>query len=515
MPQHHIMYQRKSRQDDPNATVEEVLAKHEAMLQEYAIRELGGPIPEENIYREVVSGESINDRIEIKKVLARIEDPQITGVLVVEPQRLSRGDLADCGQLINAFRYTNTQVCTPVMTYNLANKMERKFFQDELLRGRDYLEYTKEILFRGRVAAAKRGCYNGTYAPFGYRKIKIGKDHTLEIVEDDADVVRMIFNLYTREQLTPFAIAERLNDMNIKPPRAERWKKDTIRHIVRNEHYIGKVRFNKVKSVPMLDNGEVITKRITQEPEDVILAEGRHPAIIDMETWNKAQALVARNPRVKHTYDLKNPYSGMLVCGGCGRAMIIHPYKHAEDRYECRATREARRCYKSVKYSELNQAIIHALESVELPALRLKVKNGDGDAAKIQQRLLAKLEKQLADYHQQEDRQYELLETGRYTQELFDRRNAQLREKMEACQKQLHEARAAMPRGVDYAERVASLEAAIAKLKEPDASPQEKNRLLRAVVDKIVFKGSPPVDKSIKGWKKGENSYNISVQLRL
>lgn len=163
----------------------------------------------------------------------------------------------------------------------------------------------------------------------------------------------------------------------------------------------------------------------------------------------------------------------------------------------------------------MNQGIIHALECVELPALRLKVKNGDGDAARIQQRLLAKLEKQLADYRQQEDKQYELLETGRYTQELFDRRNAQLREKMEACQKQLHEARAAMPRGVDYAERVASLEAAIAKLKEPDASPQEKNRLLRAVVDKIVFKGSPPVDKSIKGWKKGENSYNISVQLRL
>lgn len=515
MPQHHIMYQRKSRQDDPNATVEEVLAKHEALLQDYAVRELGGPIPEENIYREVVSGESISDRIEIKKVLARIEDPQITGVLVVDPQRLSRGDLADCGRLINAFRYTHTQVCTPVMTYDLENKMERKFFQDELLRGRDYLEYTKEILFRGRVAAAKRGCYNGTYAPFGYRKVKIGKDHTLEIVEDDAEVVHLIFDLYTREQLTPFAIAERLNAMGLKPPRADRWKKDTIRHIVRNEHYIGKVRFNKVKSVPMLDNGEVITKRVTQEDADVILAEGRHPAIIDMATWNKAQQLVARNPRVKYTYDLKNPYSGMLICGGCGRAMLIHPYKHAEDRYECRATRESRRCYKSVGYGELNQSIIHALECVELPALRLKLKNGEGDAARIQQRLLAKLEKQMADYRQQEDKQYELLETGRYTQELFDRRNAQLRERMDACTQQILEARAALPKGVDYAERIASLEAAIAKLKQPNAAAKEKNRLLRSVVDKIVFTGVPPVDKSVKGWKKGENSFNITVQLRL
>ena len=155
----YLIYLRKSRQDDPNETVEEVLSKHETILQEYAMRELGGKIPDENIYREVVSGESIDDREEIKKVLARIEDQRVKGVLVIEPSRLSRGDLIDCGRLINDFRYTQTLIATPYMTYNLENKMERKFFQDELLRGRDYLEYTKEILRRGREAAIKRGCY--------------------------------------------------------------------------------------------------------------------------------------------------------------------------------------------------------------------------------------------------------------------------------------------------------------------------------------------------------------------
>ena len=168
-----LIYLRKSRQDDPNETVAEVLAKHEIQLQDHAMRELGGRIPEENIYREVVSGESIDEREEIKKVLARIEDPMVKGVLVIEPQRLSRGDLEDCGRLINAFRFTHTQICTPMMTYDLEHKMERKFFQDELLRGRDYLEYTKEILLRGRIAAVKRGCYIMTVPPFGYNRIKI------------------------------------------------------------------------------------------------------------------------------------------------------------------------------------------------------------------------------------------------------------------------------------------------------------------------------------------------------
>jgi hypothetical protein len=252
-----LIYLRKSRQDDPNETVEEVLAKHEIQLQEYAERELGGRIPEENIYREVVSGESIDSRVEIQKVLARIEDPKIRGVLVVEPSRLSRGDLGDCDRMIKGFQLSKTLVITPMMTYDLEKKMERKFFQDELLRGRDFYEYTRDILFMGRVRAVKRGCYIGQYAPYGYKKVKIGKDHTLEILEDEADVVRLAFDLYTKEQLTPGRIADRLNEMGVQAPRGEKWKKDTIRWMLRNAHYNGKTVFNRFKKMQVLENGEI------------------------------------------------------------------------------------------------------------------------------------------------------------------------------------------------------------------------------------------------------------------
>ena len=82
-----LMYLRKSQQDDPNETVEEVVAKHEGLLQEWARRELGREIPEDCIYREVVSGgESLDEREEIRKVLSRIEDPMVAGVIVVDPQ---------------------------------------------------------------------------------------------------------------------------------------------------------------------------------------------------------------------------------------------------------------------------------------------------------------------------------------------------------------------------------------------------------------------------------------------
>ena len=504
-----LIYLRKSRQDDPNETIEEVLAKHEVQLQEHAVRELGGRIAEENIYREVVSGESIDEREEIKKVLARIEDPAVIGVLVIEPQRLSRGDLEDCGRLINAFRFTHTQVCTPMMTYDLEHKMERKFFQDELLRGRDYLEYTKEILFRGRVAAVKRGCFIGNTPPYGYDKIKIGKDHTLE-PNENADIVRTIYDLYVKEGLSPYRIASHLNNMLLIGPTGGPWHRDTIRKILSNPHYIGKVAFNQTKLTPTLENGAVIHKRLQQAPKDVIIAEGKQPAIIEKAIWEAAQKLFARNAPVKEKHELKNPFSGILCCAHCGKAMYIHPYKHAEDRFECR---HRPRCYKSVKYSELFNAIVHALEHSELPRLTLKVKNGDGDAAKIQQRLLGKLEKQMQEYRDQEDKQYELLETGKYTQELFDRRNGALREKIELCQKQIYETKQKLPKNVDYAERVASLQAAIEILRDPTATPDKRNRILKSIIKKIEFTGIKSLGLNRKGQVKNENSFSIAIAL--
>ena len=503
----YVIYLRKSRADDPTQSVEEVLEKHETMLQEYAVREFGGRIPEENIYREVVSGESIEERVEIQKVLARIEDPKIKGVLVVEPQRLSRGDLEDCGKLISDFRYTRTQVVTPMMTYNLENKMERKFFQDELLRGRDYLEYTKEILMRGRIAAIKRGCYISQNPPFGYSRVKIGKDHTLEINEAEAEVVRLIFDWYANEGLSPGMIARKLNDMNVPSGRCAGWSKEAVRRIVRNKHYIGLVTFNNRKAVTTIENGEKVIRHLLQPEEEVIVAEGKHQAIIDLAVWEKAQNRVASNPRVKHTHELKNPFSGVVKCSKCGKTLHLAAYKNTENRFQCRTVDGE--CFKTIKFSVLENAVIAALELAELPALKLKVKNGDGDALKIQQRLVGNLEKQLTELLAQEEKQFEFLETGLYTPDVFEKRHTALRHKLEDCREQLYKAKASMPKSVDYAEKVVLLESAVAILKDKDATPLEKNKILKAIVQEIKYYGPP------RGTPRGQSPITLEVFLRL
>lgn len=78
-PDQVLAYLRKSQSDDPLLTVEELLAKHETISDEWAQRTLGGVVPEENKFREVVSGETIKGRPEVQKVLRLMESPPHPG----------------------------------------------------------------------------------------------------------------------------------------------------------------------------------------------------------------------------------------------------------------------------------------------------------------------------------------------------------------------------------------------------------------------------------------------------
>lgn len=506
-----IIYLRKSRSDDPNQSVEDVLQKHETQLQEYAERELGGRIPEENIYREVVSGgESLAEREAIMAVLARCEDPNIKGVLVIEPQRLSRGSLTDCDKLMTTFELTGTFVVTPMMTYDLSRKMERKFFQDELMRGRDYLEYTKEILTRGRIAAVKRGCYIAHRPPYGYKKVTVNGDHTLEPLPDQADIVRLVFESFVHENMTPFQIACRLNDMGVKTQRDMEWRKDTIRKVLRNEHYIGKVLWNQRKMTQVLEHGEVKTVRMQSDPDDIIAAPGKHEALISLELWEATQARISLNVPTADSNELKNIFSGLLRCEKCGGMMERSLTKGALPRFSCRRDP---RCYKSVREDFLTQAILDSLEQSELPALQMKLKNREGDAGRIQARQLKALEKQMAEYIQQEDTQYELLEKKEYTPEVFARRHTALRKKMDECKDQIQKAKAAMPKSVNYEARIASLQTAIDMVKDPTATPKEKNRALKAIVQSIDYSSVPP--RSGRTANNKPHPFTLDITLKL
>lgn len=478
----YLIYLRKSRADGEHESVEEVLAKHHRILQDYAVSKLGGAIPEEYIYREVVSGETIQDRPEMKKILDRIQTEDITGVLVVDPQRLSRGDLSDCGTIIRAFRYTDTLIITPPKTYDLAEKFDRKFFEMELMRGNDYLEYIKEIMNRGRLASVNEGNFIGSVPPFGYDKIKVGKSYTLT-PNAEADTVRLMFELWTKEGLGTTTIANRLNTLHIRPRKSELWSSASVRDMLRNPVYIGKIRWNWRKTIKKYEDGELISSRPKSKKEDWILVDGKHEPIISEETFNASLAKFGAVPKVKAASGLCNPFAGILRCS-CGRPMIYQPQRASAPRLHC--AYQMRCGNRSATYAEVEEEVIKALRSLAAD-LKEMLNGNSAETPKAHKAITVNLQKELNALETQQDRLYEFLEQGIYTSEVFVKRNAALAQRRKELQEAIEEAKAMEITDIDYQQRYIALQEAVKVLEDEAASAEEKNRLLRAAVKAITY----------------------------
>lgn len=478
----HLIYLRKSRADGEHETVEEVLARHEKILQEYAVKMLGEPLPESCIYREVVSGETIQDRPVIKNLLERIQNEPIKGVLTVEPQRLSRGDLSDCGTIIRAFRYTDTLVITPTKTYDLSDKFDRKFFEMELTRGNDYLEYVKEILMRGRIASVSEGNFIGSVPPYGYDKIKNGKSYTL-VPNDEADTVRLIFELWVNQALGTTSIANRLNSLGIKPRKIEYWTNATIRDMLRNPVYIGKIRWNWRKTVKKYENGEIIKSRPKSDPESWMLTDGKHDPIISEELFNAAQERFGKSPRLKSEKQLVNPFAGLIRCE-CGRSMVYQPQRKSAARIHC--PNQPRCGNKSAAYDEIEEEIISSLNRI-ISEFKVKIADGSGSPQQIRENIVQKLIKELNNIETQQDKLYELLEQGIYTNAVFLKRNAALAEKRRLISIALEDAEKTLPKAINYSEKIVQISQALALLQNPDAPIKLKNELLKKVIREIRY----------------------------
>ena len=319
-----IMYLRKSRSDAQFETVEEVLERHEKQLQDFCERVFKAPIPEANILREVVSGETIDDRPEMRKLLHLIESGAVASVVVIEPQRLSRGSFGDIDRIVNTFKYSNCKIITPNKSYNLNDKFDRKYFEQELLRGNDYLEYVKEILVRGRIRSTEDGLYTGSKSVFGYDKKKLKKGYTL-IPNDDADTVKYIFAKFLEGTGTT-TLAHHLQDTGIKSQTGKAWTPAMVRNILQSTIYVGLVTWGKRGTKKTMQNGEIISARPVST--DFITAKGLHEPLISKENFEKAQELLKSSPAktIRRDKSLQNVLAGLIKCKMCGKNMTRRPY---------------------------------------------------------------------------------------------------------------------------------------------------------------------------------------------
>jgi len=500
-PEELIDYLRKSQSDDPLLTVEEVLAKHETILDRWDEMNLGGKVPEKNRFREVVSGETLKERPEITKVLRLIESPKIKGVKVVDPQRLTRGDLEDIGKLMKLFKLTNTLVIVVdefggQRIYDLRDEYDWNALEAELKKGNDYLKYTKKILQRGKLLSVSQGNYIGSVPPYGYDRTTIieGKKKCPTLAEnpEQADVVRMIFDMYVNQDMTKQAICYKLDDMGIKPPKGKHWSPYAMKDMLANVHYIGKVKWNWRKTITIVEDSEIIQTRPKAKIGEFLIYEGRHDGIIDEELFEAAQKKAGNNPRVKAFAKVRNPFAGLLWCK-CGRAIVLRTYmrdgvERSAPRLMCMGQQYCKTgsCLHREMHDEIKKILQSCIDDFEI-----RIQNNEGDSAKLHSRLIKNLEKRKEELEAKELAQWEAQAhpdpSKRMPEHIFQQLNEKLLKEKEEVRQALCKAYESMPEPVNYEEKKKTFQDALDALNNPDVSAQTANNLLKQCIDRIEY----------------------------
>ena len=498
----YCIYLRKSRVDiEAEAHGEgETLARHEKLLLEVARRD---KLNVTEIYREVVSGETIAARPVMQHLLEEVAAGRWEGVLVVEVERLARGDTVDQGVMAQTFQYSGTKIITPLKTYDPTNEFDEEYFEFGLFMSRREYKTINRRLQRGRLASAKEGKWVSGIAPYGYERVRVPNDKgwTLRPVEDEADIVRFIFRLYTSgeagedgsvKKFGSYSLALRLDSMGVAPPGSSPcWNSKTIQAILQNPVYIGKIRWNVRKTKRRVIDNAVRVERYIAPPDEQVLVDGLHPAIVDEDVFLAAQDLMAHKgpPPVQSKNTVTNPLAGILVCGKCGRSIVLRP--NARGGLLMCPNRVCDNV--SAKFGVVEERLLQAL-SKWLSGYRLewsdKLPSEEQALIDLKTKSIHKAQSEVEKLRNQLERTHDLLEQGVYDTATFLSRSRSITERINAANETIAALSAEL---VEDEARAASRKNIIPKVEKilevyaELPSAQAKNDLLKEVVEKAEY----------------------------
>lgn len=499
--QQYCLYLRKSRADaEAEARGEgETLARHERTLLELAKRQ---QLNVTEIYKEIVSGESLAARPVMQHLLSEVEQGMWAGVLVMEVERLARGDTTDQGIVAQTFKFSGTLIITPSKTYNPGNEFDEEYFEFGLFMSRREYMTINRRLQRGRIASVKEGKFVGNIPPFGYSRIKIkgDKGFTLEPVPGEAEVVRLIFEWYangvpqedgTTRRLGCGLIAQKLNEMKSAPRKGDEWSLPSVRDILRNPVYIGMVRWNWRQQVKKMVDGKV--KKSRPRSQECIVCKGLHPAIIDKDVFDRVQELLSKNPTrpVPGEKSICNPLAGLVYCGVCGKSMIRRPYQSGYPdtllcpRPNCTNVSSDLRLVEDRVLSALRDWLDGYKLEWESKGFSPTIKQSE-----VLKKALSKQEAELDTLYKQLSKTHDLLEQGIYNTDTFLERSRSVSERINQTRESIERLRTQIGVEIAKEENVINVIPKVEHLLEtysklPDAAA--KNKMLKEVLEKVVY----------------------------
>lgn len=490
----YAIYLRKSRKDIEAEKLGEgeTLARHKKILTELAARQ-GLYVGE--IYQEIVSGaDRIEDRPEIQRLISDCYAGKWAGILIVEVSRLSRGSQADAQKILDCLKYGNRNngilVITPSKTYDIAhNHDDEEYMEFELFMSRREYKMIKRRMDRGREQAVVEGDYMGSYRPYGYDILKTKTARTLIPNEEEAPIVKLIFEWTVKENISPRKIAERLDAMGVPTYSGDpEWSGSSIKTILTNPTYMGKVKWNDRMQVKTMKDGQLVTSRPRSNHTDRYMEyDGKHKkfALVDEETF-KAASSRFYSDRTKANHKLLNPLAGILMCKNCQKMMQYQPYKNktAAPRFLHRQSTQCK--VKSAFASDVINAVVHSLK-LYIEDFQLKADNlPDVDENTVLAQLQA-VEKKILAVKRKLSKAFDDYEEGIYTANEFIERKAKHNATLEALERQMIELENSIPEREEYEEKIIMFTEALDSLLDEDLDAEVKNEYLKRIIDRIEF----------------------------
>lgn len=494
----YAIYLRKSRADLEAEKIGdgETLARHKKILTDLAARK---GLYVSKIYEEIISGETIEARPEIQKLIQDCYDGKYRGILVVEVTRLSRGNQGDAQTIMDCLKYSNYNkgllVVTPTKTYDIVHSQEdEEYMEFELFMSRREYKMIKKRLERGRMQAIVEGNYMASHRPYGYNIVKTKTGRTLIPNKDEAPIVKLIFDL-AADNVPLLTIARRLKDMGVPTYNGDYyWSRVSVKRILENPVYIGKVRWNNRTTIKTMVDGKIETRLTTLNKNHYMEYDGKHKkyALTDEETFAKVNSRLTET-RTKYDYKLVNPLAGLLRCKKCGRVMNLRTYDSRKYNVSPRYNHDGSPYCKlsSVMYTDVIDTLIRALE-LYIEDFKIEINNDfQHDDTNIQMQIQT-LKREETKLKQKITKLFDSWENGILNDNEFIERKVINNESLENIQRQIRDLEKSIPEKIDYKEKIILLSNAVESLRDDAVSAKIKNDYLKEIISTIEYSRERP-----------------------
>ena len=458
-------------------------------------------------YQEVGQGWS-KKRPEFQRMLADARQGRFDTIVCWKSDRLSRGmyPAAALMEVVEAYHINLEAVM---------DSIDMKTFGLMAAIGKIELDNFRERASMGKRGAAKVGRIPVSNVPYGYR---VGEDGRPEIVEEEAEVVRRIYNWCVHEGLGATVIRHRLTAEDAPLGRdGKRWWDGQIHRILTNETYKGTWWYGRARYVSTEDGIKVYD----QAPETWIGVP--FPAIIDEETWDRCQEMRTK----RKTYSGRNTKIFYLLqhlvrCTECGMLMGCmatrkRTVKHGDKtyKYEMEVPRRYYKCYgvqhfqtacrehTMIRAERLEGLVWGEVKKVlEDPAVIVAgiESLGEKEEGGLSEETV-RAERELEKVQLEEDRAIRLFVSGKITEAQLDHQRRFITERLESQREKLNDYRARESAQVEQrmlAERVVEWAERIGD--GLDELPDDKRReVLRLLLDEVT------IDR--------ENSVNLTLAI--